>query len=204
MNNKRKLYLKEWHKNHPNYNKLYSRKWRKNNYEKNLEYQRIYQSKWRQENRQKTREAVKKSYYKHKEKRLNYTKKWYRRNKKRVNKERVKMAMRDYYSNPKSWLVMNLRGRLIRVLNRGTKKLKKTAHTYKLLGADISTIKIYLENQFKPGMNWDNRGKWHIDHIIPLINFDLSKKVEQEKAFHYTNLQPLWAIENLRKGKRLL
>jgi len=49
-------------------------------------------------------------------------------------------------------------------------------------------------------MNWSNYGKWHIDHIKSCASFDLSKKSEQKKCFHYTNLQPLWAEENIKKG----
>ena len=49
-------------------------------------------------------------------------------------------------------------------------------------------------------MSWDNYGDWHIDHIRPCCSFDLSKIEEQEKCFHYSNLQPLWAEENMTKG----
>jgi desulfoferrodoxin (superoxide reductase-like protein) len=63
-----------------------------------------------------------------------------------------------------------------------------------------------LEKQFKLGMNWDNYGRsgWHIDHIKPCASFDLTKKEEQLKCFHYTNLQPLWARENLIKSDKIL
>ena len=63
----------------------------------------------------------------------------------------------------------------------------------------------YLESKFKPGMTRENYGKeWHIDHIIPCIAFDLSKEENQKMCFHYTNLQPLWAHENLSKGSKIL
>ncbi len=51
-------------------------------------------------------------------------------------------------------------------------------------------------------MSWDNYGEWHIDHIVPLSSFDLTDKSQVNKVCHYTNLQPLWAIDNLRKGDR--
>jgi len=66
----------------------------------------------------------------------------------------------------------------------------------------LDFLKQYLKKQFRPGMTWDNYGKWHIDHIIPCCKFDLSKPKEQQKCFHYTNLQPLWAEENRKKGRK--
>jgi len=76
-------------------------------------------------------------------------------------------------------------------------KIFKTGHL--LIGCSKEELKWHLEKQFKPGMTWDNYGKWHVDHIIPLY----TAKTEQEvyKLYHYTNLQPLWAEENLRKNK---
>ena len=70
----------------------------------------------------------------------------------------------------------------------------------KLVGCSIEKLKQHLESQFKEGMTFSNYGKWHIDHIRPCTSFDLSKLDEQYKCFHYTNLQPLWAEENLRKS----
>lgn len=62
----------------------------------------------------------------------------------------------------------------------------------------------YLESKFQPGMNWDNYGKWgwHVDHKTPLSWFNLLDEFERQKAFHYTNLQPLWWWENVSKSNR--
>ena len=70
------------------------------------------------------------------------------------------------------------------------------------MGCSYEFLKEHLEKQFVDGMSWENRSEWHIDHIIPLS----SAKNEDEiyKLCHYTNLQPLWAIDNIKKGKKLL
>ena len=61
----------------------------------------------------------------------------------------------------------------------------------------------YFENKFSDGMSWDKVGKYiHIDHIRPCSSFDLKNAEEQKKCFHYTNLQPLWATDNLKKGSK--
>jgi hypothetical protein len=62
-----------------------------------------------------------------------------------------------------------------------------------------------MESKFQPGMTWDNRGKeWHIDHIIPLATFNLQDRRQFLVACHYTNLQPLWARDNMVKGMSVL
>lgn len=74
------------------------------------------------------------------------------------------------------------------------------------LGCSIPELKLRLESMFQSGMTWDNwsRTGWHIDHIIPLDFFDLSNREEFLKAVHYTNLQPLWSKENLKKNNKIL
>ena len=68
-----------------------------------------------------------------------------------------------------------------------------------LLGCSIQDARRYLEDQFTKGMSWENHGEWHIDHRKPCASFDLTNVEEQRVCFHYTNLQPLWASENLSK-----
>jgi len=80
-------------------------------------------------------------------------------------------------------------------------KYSKNKRTVELLGADIYTVKTFLESKFDKGMNWQNHGKWHIDHIIPLSS--AKTQDELERLCHYTNLQPLWASENLLKSNKL-
>ena len=84
--------------------------------------------------------------------------------------------------------------------------MSKDLHTMELLGTDIETARLHLENQFKENMSWDNHGNygWHIDHIIPCASFDLTDIEQQKKCFNYTNLQPLWAKDNMSKGSKIL
>jgi hypothetical protein len=76
----------------------------------------------------------------------------------------------------------------------------KAQNTITLLGGSIADLKSHIEWLFKPGMSWENQGEWHLDHIQPLASFDLSCPVQQRQAFHWTNMQPLWAHENLSKN----
>jgi hypothetical protein len=92
-----------------------------------------------------------------------------------------------------------LRRRIIHVFERNG--WKKDMRTLEYIGCSPKELKEHLENQFKEGMNWDNRGEWHIDHIIPLSS--AKTKEELIKLNHYSNLQPLWAKENLCKGAKL-
>ena len=78
----------------------------------------------------------------------------------------------------------------------------KTSKTKELIGCSYKELESYLEGLFTENMTWENYGEWHVDHKIPLA----SAKTEQEiiKLFHYSNLQPLWAQDNLEKGAKIL
>jgi hypothetical protein len=117
------------------------------------------------------------------------------------SKVKISQALYDRYgSTPENKrLARNLRGRLNKALH-GNYKAGSAVND---LGCSIAELKQHLESQFKPGMSWDNYGRngWHIDHITPLCRFNLQDEIEFKKACHFTNLQPLWAGDNLEKRK---
>ena len=119
-------------------------------------------------------------------------KSYYEKNKKRIFHYIYDRKSKD----PLYKLKFTLRSRIYTALQQ--RSWRKNGRTEQLLGADYKTVKKHIESLFKDGMTWDNHGEWHIDHIVPLA----SAKTEDEviKLFHYTNLQPLWAEENLRKS----
>ena len=81
----------------------------------------------------------------------------------------------------------------------------RSAKTLELLGCDVDFFMDYIASKFHPGMSWDNWGHktWHIDHIRPCASFDLTDPEQQRQCFHYSNMQPLWAVDNIRKGAKV-
>ena len=118
------------------------------------------------------------------------------------NKKRIRANNKAYHerhkNKPEFKLVKNLRERLRSAL----KGFNKSGNTMLLVGCSIKELKAHLEKQFKPNMTWNNYGQWHIDHIKPCSKFNLLDPAAQLQCFHFTNLQPLWAVENLSKGNR--
>jgi hypothetical protein len=75
----------------------------------------------------------------------------------------------------------------------------------KYLGCNRSFFYAHIESQFKRGMTWDNYGKvWHIDHIIPVSTFDHRDKEQAFKCWHFSNLRPMFAVENMKKGAKIV
>lgn len=119
----------------------------------------------------------------------------------KANRAFIREARRlRYHTDTLYRLQHNIRTRVYGVLS-GT---LKSAPTVKLLGASVSFVKSHIERQFQDGMTWQNYGRygWHIDHIRPCASFDLSDPEQQRECFHYTNLQPLWAFDNLSKNAK--
>lgn len=156
-------------------------------------------------------ERCKKYYSKHREQRLKKVKEYSLANSYKIQKyqkeyrelhkvERNEYLKRRRFTSPSFKLLTYLRNRLNSVVASRYKSLS----SLQLMGCSIEVLRDHLEKQFTPGMSWSNYGKWHIDHIKPCASFDLTKSEEQQKCFHYTNLQPLWALENLKKGSKVL
>ena len=164
------------------------------------------------------------NYYSNKEKKLSYQKNYNKLNnyKRKLwledNKDSLKNKHKEYYKLNKNKinsyfrnkiktdiqfkLRKNLRKRLWSAINNN----KKVGSAVKDLGCTIDELKTYLESKFQSGMNWDNwtHDGWHIDHIKPLASFDLTDRNQLLEACHYTNLQPLWAKDNLSKGDKIV
>jgi hypothetical protein len=125
---------------------------------------------------------------------------WRKENRKIINDKFLTYEKNRKKIDAEYKLLKTLRSRLGNAIrNQKSYKNNKTIH---LLGCSISFLKNFLETKFKEGMTWENHGEWHIDHIKPCASFNLLDEEEQKMCFHYTNLQPLWAYENLSKGSK--
>jgi len=171
-------------------------KYQKNYYKSHKEVIKQYNVIYRDSNKKLIQEQSKKYKESHNKEILFKSKIYRESHKKQQNKYHRNRRLID----PTYKLVTNLRTRIYLALKNDYKS--KTSK--QLLGCTIAYLKQHLASQFTKGMDWDNYGKWHVDHIKPCALFDLSKPSEQLKCFHYTNLQPLWADDNLKKGIKII
>ena len=175
--------------------------------EKHKEKYKEYQKGYRKNNKEYNKEYKKEYYIKNKEEFLKRSKEWQKNNKEFLKEYNAKYSKenRDYLTKQNKQkrntdsiykLKGTLRSRTYVAFKRS--RWNKNSATEKMLGCNYETAHKHLERQFTKGMSWDNHGKWHIDHIIPLS----SAKTEEDliNLCHYTNLQPLWAEDNLSKG----
>ncbi len=155
------------------------------------------QKQYYNQNVEKLKKRRKERYSEKSDEELTRNKVYYEKNKTLIIKNLKIKRQTDYFFRLKN----NIRSRLIQFLS--SHKLHKDNKTFDIIGCSPEFLKDYLENKFIDGMSWELVGKFiHIDHIIPLS----SAKTEEEiyKLCHYTNLQPLWAEDNLRKGDKIL
>jgi hypothetical protein len=205
---------REEYQKHKNRYRENNKKYREENKEILKEKQRIY----RENNREGFRRRSKEYYYKHhniickkgrervkkeKDKLKIYQIEYRKRNKKKV-REYYNEYVREKMNNDENFKIKKLLSNRCRNAIKRKKGIKNI-ETIELLGAEIEVVISYLESQFQEGMTWDNHGidGWHIDHIKPCAAFDLTDPEQQKECFHYTNLQPLWAEENIRKSDSL-
>lgn len=168
--------------------------------EKNSESFKLARKKYYQKNINKLRNEKRKYHMLNKDKKAEYDKIYRSLNKENIKNHKKKWELKNK-NNPIFKIKRNLRRRIHHVLIDGY----KSASTFELIGCTPSEFKIYIESKFQDGMSWDNYGTngWHIDHIIPCSSFDLTDPKQQKICFHYSNQQPLWAKDNLKKGKTI-
>jgi hypothetical protein len=159
---------------------------------------------WRKNNHEKYRAGMDDWYARNRDHSIEYAKRWNKENPEKANASTRKYVKGSnyykerYHSDIEFRLRVILRARLL----QSVKTNAKAGSAVKDLGCTIDEFKIYLESKFAPGMTWENMGDWHIDHIQPLAKYNLEDLEQFKQACHYTNLQPLWKIDNLKKGSK--
>ena len=168
------------------YNKKYYQKNQEKLKKKTAKFRKEYPEymvEWRKNNKDKTTQNKRE---------------WIEKNRDKINKNERQRRKKDYAYRIKK----NLRRRVNEVITRSNKKCDSTL---KLLGCSLEEFLQHLEKQFTPEMNWDNYGSyWHVDHIKPKSLFEY-KSIEDDsfkKSWSLSNLQPLEALENIKKGNK--
>ena len=160
----------------------------------NADWRREYMKKWHEENAEK----VKKYRQENAENLSEKKKKYQQENADKIKGYRKKYDKNRRNSDPLFRMIYNLRRRLSSYCR--AIKVKKSTRTKEMLGIDLAGFKSHIESKFQEGMTWENYGQWHVDHIKPI---SLARN-EQDivELNHYTNLQPLWASENIKKSNK--
>jgi hypothetical protein len=187
---RQKAYNKAWRESNKDKIKVQIKDWR----EVNKDKIRLQKKAYRDLNKDRIKERDKIYYDSNKDKITAY---------KKANRDKIN----NYFKNKKKTdiqfkLSCNLRARLNSAINRN----QKIGSAVRDLDCTIDEFKSYLESKFQSGMSWDNwtTDGWHIDHIKPLASFDLTDRNQLLEACHYTNLQPLWAKDNIIKSDKII
>ena len=199
-------YMREWRRKNKEKVKESNKKYRNKHKEEAIEYHK----QWRNENREKLREYYQKKYKENPERYKVSNDKYRLKNENKIKTKQK--AYREAHVNERTLYETKRREepiyklkQNIRCLIKNTfkkKHYKKNTKTEIILGCSLDDFIEYLKSKFQEGMTLENHGEWHIDHIVPIS----MAKTEEEvlKLNHYTNLQPLWAKDNLKKGAKYL
>ncbi|WP_461533441.1 hypothetical protein [Sinomicrobium sp.] len=165
------------------------RKWREENPERIKELWR----KWREENPDKVSDSYKRWYQENRERKLAQNREWYENNREAYNEA----VRKRYNNNPDVKLATFIRGCLRKTLNE-----EKDAPSFEIVGYTPQELREHIESQFIEGMTWENHGEWHIDHIVPISYMIHQGETDPAVINALSNLQPMWAEENLSKGAK--
>lgn len=196
--NKEKINKKsrEWRKENPDrYKEIIKKYLDKNPHMTSKERTRKYRKEdiWRQ----KFKESRQKYYLNNVDDLREKRKEYYSKNKEKLRKKNNEYKQHRVKTDSVERAKKNIRNRIREFLT----KENKSKRTFDIIGLDKDNFKSYIENKFADGMTWENYGKWHIDHIIPLCEAKTENDVL--KLNHYSNLQPLWAEDNLKKNRKI-
>lgn len=154
---------------------------------------------WAAENPEKRQATLKRFAVRHRESERERSRRRHKANP-RAALERLKRWQRKARINNPQFVV---KCRLKTRLSHAFKGIgKKTGSTIDLIGCSFMELKQHIERQFIGGMSWERIKEIEIDHIIPCARFDLTDPEQQRRCFNYSNLQPLWKLDNRRKGAR--
>jgi len=195
---KRKLVKKEYYER----NKYAIAERRKKHYESNKEEYSIRKKEYSKNNKKKISESGARYYQLNKERIIQKNLIYRIENKDKLHAKKREYVKKRLNDDPVFKLGYITRGLICKSFKRGKKVFSKKTKTAQILGCSIAEFKSYLESKFSEGMTFDNHGAWHLDHIIPI-----STAITEEdiiKLNHYTNFQPLWANDNLKKGKKIV
>ena len=172
------------------------KEYNKSNKERRKEYAKEYYKEWYQKNKEAIKEYKKEYFKANKEHIKEHQKEWRDKNKEHHNEYHNEYRKQRRKTDPLFKLKDNLRSRTSKAFRN--KGYSKNTKTQEMLGVDWEICKAYIERKFTKGMSWSNYGDWHIDHVIPLASANTPERLK--KLCHYTNLQPMWAIDNLIKS----
>jgi hypothetical protein len=174
------------------------REWNAEYYKANKENRNAKNKEWKAKNPERTRELLRRYVSKNGPKIKEYMAAW-----RAENKDKMKAhSLADYHKKYRSDILFRLRRRArAHVARIKTGHLKSPIRSMEYIGCTVEEFKAHIESLWVDGMTWENNTKhgWHIDHIRPLASFDLTNPEQMKCALHYTNLQPLWARDNLEK-----